>query len=449
MRNLQFKYTLLLIALTLAYLCLELGFNARLLDVVGGGATARDVERIELYGRSLSGVAAALVVLQLMLRRRTPDGQGPAYSKIVFFCLLTPVLVFVAIKGIVDLLGGTRDAEFRRMALNATLLQHALVAGNLKLDGLVDDSTLFTQPEGKAFLALFPLLAVSVRHLDERTDAIKDQLIEARVRRQSKGPQGYYAVYQKTMQATRARWLLYVDAAPGSRALGAGGERLAPGLAYPAYVMHPGVQRELRAVLRLPAGASVAAAYAGPQQFTRLYEQFVAGQVRELRAEYHAGGAEFAPGARYYQAGSEAARAIIVPPLALFFSLVGAISHFSKLLYLCATLLFLMRSPPDERLSRRSALVAAGVLVLVFSGIWSALSLVDNNITRSDLFQQMIVWTRQPAANDGVWRRGGKVALTNIAHVVAVGQGYGYPVNETIRAEVLRGFDYGYQPDQR
>lgn len=70
LRSLQIRQTLILIVLTIIYLCFELGFNARLLDVVGGNVKPEDVEGVEFYGRSLSGIAAALVVLQLMWRRR-------------------------------------------------------------------------------------------------------------------------------------------------------------------------------------------------------------------------------------------------------------------------------------------------------------------------------------------------------------------------------------------
>ena len=31
-------------------------------------------------------------------------------------------------------------------------------------------------------------------------------------------------------------------------------------------------------------------------------------------------------------------------------------------------------------------------------------------------------------------------------HVVAIGQGYAYPINEGLRTTVLRGFEFGYRP---
>ncbi|MFN7757542.1 MAG: hypothetical protein ACK5RP_08790 [Betaproteobacteria bacterium] len=59
-----------LIGLTIVYLIVELAFNARLLDVVGGTPSLHEIERIEVWGRLLSGAAVALVALQVLWARR-------------------------------------------------------------------------------------------------------------------------------------------------------------------------------------------------------------------------------------------------------------------------------------------------------------------------------------------------------------------------------------------
>lgn len=62
-----FRQTCFVLCLTALYLTCELAFNARLLDVVGGGATEDQIHSIEQFGRSLSGIALALFMLQAML----------------------------------------------------------------------------------------------------------------------------------------------------------------------------------------------------------------------------------------------------------------------------------------------------------------------------------------------------------------------------------------------
>lgn len=519
MRSVQIKQTILLIVLTLVYLTFELGFNARLLDVVGGGST-EDVHNIENFGRTLSGIAAALVVFQLMLRRRTRNGGStPSWKKIAFWCVFTIVAVFMGIKVFVDGLVATRDAEFGRMAMNTTLLQRALLDGRVTLTGLSDDPAVFSKPEGKAFLALFPFMAVSVNNLEARIKSEKEMLVRQAVAKQI-GAQNYLKSYQDAIAQTHKKWLQYAriptasdqglrqeqdkawneyrrslsrhgwtpqsvpanrrsavvnkvrrqapvppnwdpsdestfrDAveqkyrskmASTARSVTVSGDVIPPGLSFAAFVARPGLQRELRNGLKLPPSAVVAQSYASQAEFLRLFDQAVALEASKRLERFSANARDLAPGGRFYADAEDATRAAIVPPVALFFSLLGAIGHFSKLLYLIATLVLLLGTR-SEVLSRRSAWIATGVLVCAVSTLWLGLSFTDNSITRSDLFGRMLGWmkngpdaTRQEA---GI----GSLALSNVIHVVAVGQGYGYPLNEHIRLNVLQGLTYGYEP---
>ena len=539
-RNPYIKQTLILIALTVVYLCFELGFNARLLDVVGGNVKPKDVEDIEFYGRSLSGIAAALFLLQFMWRARLKKKQpsatqteqkaaSPSWKKIVVCCLLTVCAVFAVLDTFVTVLVNTRDAGFRRMAFSTTLLQRSLVSGNLRLQGLVDDPTLFAKPEGKAFLALFPFLAVSVGHLDARMEPAKEQLVRANVRQLAGGPAGYYQNYEKAIAEVQDKWKLYSGVIPNddpglqakqqsswddyrqslsrhgwqptnvparrraavvsnvrkkvpvpanwhpadqltfraavrqryvseaaSKGVTVRGDRIPPGLSFAAFVARAGIQAELRDALKLPPGAVVQSSYASPTEFGRLFDQFVDRQTAEKLVEYRASREDFEAGGKYFKEGKEAARAAIVPPVALFFSLLGAVGHFSKLLYLIAKVTLLIRaarlsgpSGTEDDLSGRPALVATGVLVSALVGAWGVFTLLDNNVTRSDLFGQMLDWTRQSEADSTRWQIVGRHALANLTHVVAVGQGYSYPVNEAIRNNILQGMEYGYHPEKK
>ena len=542
LRSLQIRQTLILIVLTIVYLCFELGFNARLLDVVGGNVDPAAVEDVEFYGRSLSGIAAALVVLQLMWRRRLRiETTGPSWKKIMLWCTFTAVLVFMVLKTFVTVLVNTRDAEFRRMAFSTTLMQRSLVGGSLQLQGLVDDPGLFAQPEGKAFLALFPFLAVSVGHLDERMEPAKEQLINFNVRKLAGGAAGYYEKYQQAIKEVHGSWELYSgiipDSDPGlqakqqsswsdyqqslsrhgwrpesvpvrrraavvsnvrkkvpvpanwhpadqfsfrlavkrryaseaaSKGITVKGDRIPPGLSFPAFVARPGIQTVLREGpdggsggeesrgLRLPKGAVVQDAYSNPSEFSRLFDQFAAHVTQERLVEYRASPVDFEGHGKYFEKGKEASRAAIVPPVALFFSLLGAIGHFSKLLYLIATVGLLVlaarrgeEAGKDGQLSRRSAWIATGVLAGAFLGTWGIFTVSDNNVTRSELFRQMLDWNRQADADSTRWKIAGKGLLANFTHVVAVGQGYSYPVNEAIRVNILQGMEYGYHPEKK
>ena len=50
-------YLIALVGITLAYLMLECAFNALLLDVAGGQADSHAIEKVEFWGRIISGLA--------------------------------------------------------------------------------------------------------------------------------------------------------------------------------------------------------------------------------------------------------------------------------------------------------------------------------------------------------------------------------------------------------
>ena len=192
------------------YLMFELAFNARLLDVVGGSATTEQVHKIEIFGRLLSGTAAGLVVLQLLMTLRSRSATAsPGVIGIAFWCGLTLVVVYGALQLFVDALVERSSPEFRRQSLNVVLVQRALSNGQAELDGLNDDPKVFTRPEGKAFLALFPVLAVSVDNLDEKIKGAKLDLMSQQVGRQLGGTSAYYDKYAEAIKKTGEQWRQY------------------------------------------------------------------------------------------------------------------------------------------------------------------------------------------------------------------------------------------------
>ena len=95
------------------------------------------------------------------------------------------------------------------------------------------------------------------------------------------------------------------------------------------------MQAELRKRLQLPARVTLLPAYGSAELFEKGVVQPLVREVaqRELAA-YEAPVQAFEPGGVHFRKGEDAARAVIVPPVALFFSLLGAIGHLAKLVYL-------------------------------------------------------------------------------------------------------------------
>ena len=425
----------------------------------------------------------------------------------MFWCLGAGALVFFLLQMLVDHLVERSSPDFRRASLNIVLLQRALVDGSVQLDGLDDNPALFAQPAGKAFLALFPVMAVSVDRLDEKISDAKLQLISRQVRNELGGAPAYYKKYAEAVYAAQGKWKQYrripVGAAldaevgrqqdlawnsylsdlgrrgwtpstvpayarntvrskvvrqvgvsrqwditdeasfrdaverqvrkragnpKGDSSLMVMGQRIAPGLSWPAFFSQSGVQAELRENLQLPKHVRLKEAYASGVEFEReVFSPMVHDIARRELQRYDAPVESFRDTGPNFRQGLDAARAVIVPPLALFFSLLGAVGHLAKLTYL---LLRLATNAIPAIRGRTRYLWLAPVALLVFA--WTGLSQAENAVTQSRLHRYM---TEQMVANGG----GGASLLVNTLHVVAVGQGYGYPINEAVRTRVLGG----------
>lgn len=515
--------TVFIALLTALYLCFELAFNARLLDVVGGAPSTDALHRIEVFGRSLSGIAVALVVLQVLLGRRQRSGRrSPSFMAIAFWCALSGGVVYGSLQTLIEGLVATSTPAFRRASLNIVLVQRALVDGRVQLAGLDDDAALFSQPAGKAFLAQFPVMAASVNRLDEKIHDAKLTLITRQVEQGFGGPAGYYDRYAEAVKKTQEQWRRYArmpgatdvdgevarrqdqawgdylsdlgrrgwtpstvpghaqdavrrkvrqrvpvpagwdladeatfrDAVAtqvrrkadraGAQSLTVKGRRIPPGLSWPAFFAHPGVQAELRDKLHLPAGVALQPAYRDGAEFQReVFQPLVAKVAREELLRYDAPAEDFADGRPLAERGVEAARAAIVPPVALFFSLLGAVGHLAKLSYL---LLSLVVSAVPAWQARARFLWATPFAVLAL--VWVVLSWTDNAVTQSRLYGYMRDQVRDGLSQpEDTGVRGW--LLGNALHVVAVGQGYGYPVNELVRTRLLGGITYGYVPPTR
>lgn len=210
------------------------------------------------------------------------------------------------------------------------------------------------------------------------------------------------------------------------------------------------VQKALREKLLLPANTLVREEYPlndKLKQFAlELHTPHLNEAVKQQLPELRAAVSSYSAGGVNEKLGEDAARAVIVPPIALIFSLVGALTHLAKLLYLVlvpltATLLTRRSWRPVRFLNHHPlafpvALIA--VLVVTFS-------LINNSITESVAYKNLkdglagakITITDEPLPLSGE-------AVLRVMHAVSIGQSYSYPINQYLREHLLQGFDFGY-----
>ncbi len=210
------------------------------------------------------------------------------------------------------------------------------------------------------------------------------------------------------------------------------------------------IQKELREKLLLPANTLVREEYPlndKLKQFAlELHTPHLNEAVKQQLPELRAAVSSYSAGGSNEKLGEDAARAVIVPPIALIFSLVGALTHLAKLLYLVllpltATLLTRRPSRPVRFLNRHPlafpvALIA--VLVVTFS-------LTNNSITESVAYKNLkdgLAGAKITITDEPLPLSGG--AVLRVMHAVSIGQSYSYPINQYLREHVLQGFDFGY-----
>lgn len=532
----------MVLGITLTYLICELAFNSRLLDLVGSISTAEEVHNMERYGRTLTAIAAALLVLQFALvgiarmkKKNRSLSPKASVGVVLCLCLLTGAVTWHAVEWFIERQVANSTGEFRQMSLLAQLYQQSLIDGHQTLAGIPLDShggqvQTWTSPSGKAFLAMLPILLSSVDRYHALLKSGAEQNLRDSISAREGGVLGFYKAWLQAREAVHKQYVAYyndeMDLSQATqreqerawqryeRSLRAKGLRswnvprryyasvrnnvrgqgvpvannwspsdragfdaavaktvrqrylaqrtvVFEGVTIPkrldwgVFFRQEVVQKSLREKLLLPAGTLVREEYPlndGLKQFalelqTAHLNEAVKQQLPKLQASLRS----YSIGGENEKQGEDAARAVIVPPVALIFSLVGALTHLAKLLYLIlvpltATLLSRRSSRPVRLLNRHPLIFP----VALISGLLVMFSCMNNTITVSPAYQNLkdaLQGAEITITDEPLFLRG--ESLLRIVHAVSIGQSYSYPMNQYLRETVLGGFDFGYSTPEK
>ena len=184
--------------ITLLYLLVEFSFNSRLLDAVGGITSETSINQIEWWGRCLSGFAVTLFFWPKILE--TSYDISSKFWLIFGSTLLIMTVVFFAEKIFVDSLVDNSTPEQRYAAANLMLLQNALVTEDAEVDGLSVDHNQLSAPDGKAFLATFPLMLMATKDIDQKIKEQKIDLIRNLIDKRYGGVAKNFNRYSESLQ---------------------------------------------------------------------------------------------------------------------------------------------------------------------------------------------------------------------------------------------------------
>jgi glycerophosphoryl diester phosphodiesterase len=150
------------------------------------------------------------------------------------------------------------------------------------------------------------------------------------------------------------------------------------------FLAHPSVQARWRDSTGVPEGIELEDSQSLQTFRKEVYDPMIEIMVNDIITRYNAQTAAFEVGGAFYSDGERAMRALIVPPIALMFSLLGAFGHLIKL---SATLLTLL-APTLSIGYRISAVVISLAMVLTVP------LLLSNTVTRSKVYSALEEQTR-------------------------------------------------------
>lgn len=193
----------------------------------------------------------------------------------------------------------------------------------------------------------------------------------------------------------------------------AAGTALPPNLMrFEDFLKYPAIQKEWRGRIGLRKNVSLSLGVTQDEFERQVYRVLVAEAVDQQIARLDAGVQEFEEGGRYYDDGMRAIRGLIVPPIALAFSLIGALTHIVKSMVTIALVV-----APQLSLTRQLFLAVFGLFCASMT-VW-----IPNSLTQAPAYSRMMT-----AARDSMgWSP--SFMLRWVIHT----QPLLYPVNDSVR----------------
>ena len=150
-------YSLVLIALGIAYLSAEFAFNAYLVDTATLSLSQEEIDNLEFYGRSLSGIGLMLLVFGWIKYKSSQKLK--TLKKLLIFGLLGFSFMFFGQKALIDNLVDASTADQRKNSQYITLMKQGLVKDAIRIEGVEYNKEEIESPQIKTFLNTVGLLS--------------------------------------------------------------------------------------------------------------------------------------------------------------------------------------------------------------------------------------------------------------------------------------------------
>jgi hypothetical protein len=398
-----------LLPLTVLYLIFELSFSARLLDLTGGLANRDELRAIEFAGKTLSGCALGLFLIGtplMPLARRQRWRRDNVLVAVVLTGVAAIVTAHVVEQAIIDHVVERSAGEERRVAVLATSLREAILEDIVVIADLGVTAETAQTPEGKTMLAVLPLMATKVADLEVRLAPFMLQIVGERIRREF-GPERFHNdVYIPSLVELANVYALVPQTMDFADFLG-----------------RPEVQQRWKRSIAIEFD-DIELPYAlDPEDIRRLvYEPLIERRATAQSVRLLSPPQSYQDGGALEELGRRAMESVIVPPIALAFSLIGGVTLMGKTIVYLLTLISIRRT------------VRWTVLAAIFAAaVWLPFQASDA-ITTSPTFAALYQRSERIL---------GSVGARALVWTIRF-EGFAYPFNDAVRRRVLRGIDFGY-----
>jgi len=150
-------YSIMMIAFGVIYLLVELGFNAYLVDTATLNLSLEEIDQLEMFGRSLSGVGLMLLVFGWIKYRS--DEKLKTLKQLVIFGLIGFFFMFFGQHMLIEGLVNASSVEQRKDAQYVMLMKQGLVNNAIRIEGVEYDKEEIETPQIKTFLSAVGLMA--------------------------------------------------------------------------------------------------------------------------------------------------------------------------------------------------------------------------------------------------------------------------------------------------
>lgn len=213
-------YVPLMFVLTAGYLAIEVPFSVHLAAVLGGDATADDIHHIERFGRTLSGIAAAIAVIGMWHLPRM-DRLGASRVRACISGLIIGGIVgsatYMSLNAYADFRAYSSDGQERKDAVVALLAKRAIsesgFVGQLGLDEHQSNGFIAAMPEimsgdmmisssGRSLVQLAGYAGDDIKQTLGTAAAFKDDFFENRF----EAGRSAYENYQSALRNVKAAY---------------------------------------------------------------------------------------------------------------------------------------------------------------------------------------------------------------------------------------------------